>query len=613
MHPEQEVATRVLYAVLTGLALLSSESAAGAGWTSHGPDARINALATDPATPGTVYAGTEGGEVFKSTNAGSSWTAVDNGLTDSPVKALVIDPTTSGTLYAGTFFDGGPPGRGVFKTTDGGTTWSTVNGGLTNLSVRALAIDPATPTRLYAGTDGGGMFRSTNAGADWSPVNSGLSTLFVRSLAIDPKTPTTLYAGTSASFTGVGGGVFKSANEGVTWSSIGLTGRNILALAIDPETPSRLYAAGPSGVFKSTDGGTTWNDASTGLTERYSVALAIDPGDPDTLFVGTDGGGVSQSTNAATSWSADNAGLTNLRVWALAIDAVSTLYAGTFAGVFQLARVPEPPAGPSLSSAAIPGFRFKVRITSGDQVLAGVGEADCIGETLCVSGALPGRSELFVRIIGPRPNGFLWINLVRFTTSQVEVWAERVSTGKVNYYRMPALPRDGTELTGLVDKEAFLPTSSRASEDAGLRARTSVDAEVIEYGSGQAAVLGLPPLPGRLGLPVVFTPPAFPGFQFTVRIFSGGVEQPARLEADCIAETACVSGAVPGRSELFLRLIGPRPNGFLWTNLVRFTTSRVEVEVRQLATGVTRSYVLAEVPRDSDALPGLVDKEAFVP
>jgi len=120
-------------------------------WTSNGLKGEsINALAIDPATPTTLYAGTDGG-VFKSTNGGGHWSAVNAGLTNTNVRALAIDPVTPTTLYAGT-------GRGVFKSTNGGGHWSAVNTGLTNTDVRALAIDPATPTTIYAGTNGGGVF-----------------------------------------------------------------------------------------------------------------------------------------------------------------------------------------------------------------------------------------------------------------------------------------------------------------------------------------------------------------------------------------------------------------------------------------------------------------------
>jgi uncharacterized repeat protein (TIGR01451 family) len=90
--------------------------------------------------------------VFKSTDGGATWSASYTGLANTDVIALAIDPQTPTTLYAGT------NGAGVFKSTDGGTNWSDMNIGLTNPDVYALAIDPQTPTALYAGTRGGGVF-----------------------------------------------------------------------------------------------------------------------------------------------------------------------------------------------------------------------------------------------------------------------------------------------------------------------------------------------------------------------------------------------------------------------------------------------------------------------
>ena len=85
----------------------------------------------------------------------------------------------------------------MFKSTNGGGNWSAVNTGLTIAYVRALAIDPVTPATLYAGTDGG-VFKSTNGGGNWDAVNTGLTNTYVHALAIDPATPATLYAGTGA-------------------------------------------------------------------------------------------------------------------------------------------------------------------------------------------------------------------------------------------------------------------------------------------------------------------------------------------------------------------------------------------------------------------------------
>lgn len=119
--------------------------------------------------------------------------------------------------------------------------------------------------------------------------------------------------------------------------------------------------------------------------------------------------------------------------------------------------VPDPPEGAWLETGEIPGFRFKVRITGGGGEVATRQEADCIPETLCISGAVPGRSELFTRIVGPKPNGFLQPNLVKFSTSQIEVWIEQLSSGQLNYYELdPATP--GSEsLAGFFDRTGFEP------------------------------------------------------------------------------------------------------------------------------------------------------------
>lgn len=115
---------------------------------------------------------------------------------------------------------------------------------------------------------------------------------------------------------------------------------------------------------------------------------------------------------------------------------------------------PPPPAGPWLTTSQLPGYQFKVRINGS---ALGTQVADCVPETLCVAGAIPTRAELFLRIIGPRPNGFLWDQVIRFTTSRLEVWVQRLSSGQINYYDLPAVPTDSTELPGLVDREAFTP------------------------------------------------------------------------------------------------------------------------------------------------------------
>lgn len=119
---------------------------------------------------------------------------------------------------------------------------------------------------------------------------------------------------------------------------------------------------------------------------------------------------------------------------------------------------PAPPAGEWLEVPDLPGFRFKVRVTpAGGSPAPGTQVDDCVPETVCVAGALPTRSEVFLRVIGPRPNGYLWPQIVRFTISQVEVWVEQLSTGQVNYYVLAALPPSTDVLPGLNDRTGFLP------------------------------------------------------------------------------------------------------------------------------------------------------------
>src|SRR5437667_308531 len=123
-----------------------------------------------PRPPATLYVSTGGG-VFKSTDGGGNWRSV---LVLSPgtfVLALAIDPQTPMTVYAGTIdATTTGSGHGVFKSTDGGESWSAVNTGLSNQAVHALAVDPQTPTTVYAGTQGGGVGQGADGEARWGAV-----------------------------------------------------------------------------------------------------------------------------------------------------------------------------------------------------------------------------------------------------------------------------------------------------------------------------------------------------------------------------------------------------------------------------------------------------------
>ncbi|HSK78744.1 MAG TPA: fibronectin type III domain-containing protein [Thermoanaerobaculia bacterium] len=103
-----------------------------------------------------------------------------------------------------------------------------------------------------------------------------------------------------------------------------------------------------------------------------------------------------------------------------------------------------------------------------------------------------------------------------------------------------------------------------------------------------------------------------PDFRFQVRIFPvGSAPIVGKKVSQCAPETLCVSGAVAGRPEVYLRVVGPRPNGYFWPTIVRFTPSRVEVEIEQISTGEVKRYTLEAVPSNTDDLPGLQDRTGF--
>ena len=246
----------------------------------------IRALAIDPMTPTTLYAGAQA-QVFKSTDRGESWRAVKgNGLPDDEtVSFLKVDPVTSSTLYAATSGD-------LLKSTDGGENWSALNlpgSGGTDTGPRDLAIDPTAPATLYVATSSEYIFKSTDGGASWRPILTGMgSSMYVSFVKIDPKKPATLYLGNDSQ-------LFKSTDGGEHWSAI-TTGLppypSIAFLKIDPTNSSTLYAGINGGLFESTDGGGNWYEVNTGLPNISISSLAIDPSLPNTLYLGTYGGGL---------------------------------------------------------------------------------------------------------------------------------------------------------------------------------------------------------------------------------------------------------------------------------------------------------------------------------
>ncbi|HUP42101.1 MAG TPA: hypothetical protein VM599_02705 [Thermoanaerobaculia bacterium] len=436
----------------------------------------VASVAVDPRRPATLLAGTDDLRLFASDTGGQGWRRTGEGLVPElveiggPLYLLAIAPSDPSIVYGYGFFL-----AGIGRSTDGGSSWQVLEGTPSGL-LHELVIDPRDPARVLTAFSNGalpGVLLSSDGGERWVR----LLDLPVTALAQAPLDSDVLYAGSSIHDPAPGrtGGVCRSGDGGASWqcSTSGLTGHEVRALAVDPRAPAVLLAAvlhvgqqngqpAVTTIHRSLDGGATWGPA-LALPEQTAVhELVFDPRNPKVVWAASLQAGVLRSTDGGASWSPSNRGLTHLEVRDLAFDPEGrVLLAATGNGVFRLsgAAGPAPPSEIGwIEDAALPGFRLKVRIAQGGgETIPGTKEPACIPETVCVSGALPGRSELFVRIVGPKPNGWLWPTLVKFSTSRIEVWIQQLSTGELRYYELRGASPGLDELPGLFDRFGFLP------------------------------------------------------------------------------------------------------------------------------------------------------------
>jgi photosystem II stability/assembly factor-like uncharacterized protein len=284
----------------------------------------IGVLAIDPGNPNIIYAGGNG--VFKTTNGAVSWSEIDSDITNPNTGALVINPLKTNITYAGT-------AGGLFKSTTGGASWSADNIGLRNTYVQTMAVDPGNANTIYAGTGGSGLFRSNDNGGSWRRLENGLTSRDIYALAIDPHNPATIYAGADR--------LYKSTNGGESWSS-GLGIGDVTALAIDPRDTNLIYAATANGAFKSANGGGSWTAAGNlSFYFNYPTSLVIDPGNRKTIYAAAIyycdfsdicKSTVFKSTDGGASWNRSDSGFSSSDVFALVIDPTNaaTLYVSVY-------------------------------------------------------------------------------------------------------------------------------------------------------------------------------------------------------------------------------------------------------------------------------------------
>jgi len=357
VHPEGG-----LYAAVLGYGVYQTSTTTD-NWIGHAAgldNLYIKALVQDPSSdPVTLYAGTRTG-VYRSTDGGLHWEPRNGGLSVGHVEALAIDPTNPQILYAGAIW--GAQWR-VYKTVNAGESWEPTGPGIPDgLHITFLLVDPLVGEVVYAGTedpygyfpDEAGVYKSVNGGAEWFASGNGLLNAHVRCLTFDPLSSQTIYAGTYGHQYWPSPGVYVSHDAGASWNWIsnGLPTDaelviNSIAVAWEPDTDwPVLYAAAGYGyslphlpsnweprLYKSADGGATWERSAVGIAFPDLLSVAVDPSNPHVVYAGSDCGGVFRSADSGESWWHWSTGLAPLCVYGLGVhpEDENVVYAGVAA------------------------------------------------------------------------------------------------------------------------------------------------------------------------------------------------------------------------------------------------------------------------------------------
>lgn len=299
---------------------------------------RITAIEGVNRTPRIVYIGTAGGGVWKTTNAGASFTPLFEKHPQS-VGALAIDQTRPDTIWVGTgesnMRNSVSVGLGIFRSTDGGQNW--VKMGLDNSEhISKIIIHPNDPNTLYVSVPGKlwsdsedrGLYKTTDGGKTWQKILYTDAKTGCADVLMDPRNPDVLIASmwqfrrTPYSFSsgGPSSALYKSIDGGKNWKKItqglptGEFGR--IALALAPSAPDNVLAiveAKNTGLYISKDGGETWKEQSATANVKarpfYFSTLVVDPKEPKRVYrpafslsISDDGGYSFTEANNAGGW-----------------------------------------------------------------------------------------------------------------------------------------------------------------------------------------------------------------------------------------------------------------------------------------------------------------------
>jgi photosystem II stability/assembly factor-like uncharacterized protein len=293
-----------------------SSTFAGLSFRSIGPawaSGRISDFAVNPKNHSEIYAGVGAGNIWKTTNNGTTWTPVFDKYGAYAIGCLVMDPENPSVIWAGTGENTHQRqlgyGDGVYKSEDAGASWK--NMGLKDSrQIGMIAIDPRNTDVVYIAAEGSiwgpggdrGLYKTTDGGLTWNKVLNISDNTGVNNVLLDPRNPDIIYATSEQRrrhvFTKIGGGpesaVYKSKDAGKTWNKImnGLPSVDIggMGIVISPVNPDVLYiimeAAGESsGFYRTVDRGASWEKMSSYTSSgQYFNEIYCDPKDVDKVY-----------------------------------------------------------------------------------------------------------------------------------------------------------------------------------------------------------------------------------------------------------------------------------------------------------------------------------------
>ncbi|MDC7993581.1 WD40/YVTN/BNR-like repeat-containing protein [Altibacter sp. HG106] len=289
---------------------------------------RINDLETHPTNTRIFYAGSAGGGVWKTNDGGATFSPIFDDHVQS-IGVVTLDPKDPDkTIWVGTgetwTRNSVSIGDGLYKSTDGGSNWKEIPGFENSERIASIVINPNNTDVVYVGVLGAlwgdsedrGVYKSTDGGATWKKVLYIGPSTGAGDVIMDPKNPNVLYAsmwqfrrtGWGFNSGGENSGLYKSTDGGATWNKIhngfpkGKLGR--IAVAVAPSDGNILYAVletedkSKNGLWKSSDAGQSWEHLNNdfGLTVRpfYFSRITVDPRDPDVVVKGGLTGSISR-------------------------------------------------------------------------------------------------------------------------------------------------------------------------------------------------------------------------------------------------------------------------------------------------------------------------------